>query len=114
MLAFAFPTLVLSYNQDAKDVWINNLALCETGNRDVTILDTNKKYSYGYLQFQMGTWLAYGKSLGATSANIHDYALQHQVARTMLNAGLQNQWKTCAEKVTRKYGSYPTWVDSMP
>jgi len=102
----------MSYSQDAKDVWINDLAICESRNRDVTILDSNNKYSYGPLQFQMSTWLSYGKPFGATKANIHDTMLQHQVARSMLDAGLQYNWKTCAAKVKKMYGTYPSGQDS--
>jgi len=107
--ALSFPVLALSWDQDAKDVWINDLAFCESQYRDVTVLDTNDKYSYGVLQFQMGTWLAYGKAFGATADNIHESMIQHAVARSMLDAGLESQWKTCSAKVTKQYGAYPSW-----
>lgn len=105
-------TLILPYTvegwvQDAKSVWINNLFYCESGIRDVTILDTNNKYSYGWGQFQMATWLSFGAFASSTKDNIHDFYLQHKVARSMLDAGGQNHWKTCAASVTKKYGPYP-------
>lgn len=103
----AFPSVAVSYEQDDKDVWINNLAICETRNRDVTVLDSNHKYSYGPLQFQMATWLSSGKPFGATADNIHDSMLQHKVARAMLDNGMQSRWLTCARIVTKKYGAYP-------
>lgn len=107
VLGLLFPAVAVSYQQDAKDVWINDLAICESGFRDVTVLDSNKKYSYGVLQFQMNTWLPYGKAFGATAKNIHDPVLQHQVARSMLDIGLGYKWKNCVAKVTKKYGAYP-------
>ena len=111
VLSFAFPAVVSSSQQDAKDVWINDLAVCETGNRDVTILDSNHQYSYGPLQFQMNTWIPFGKAFGATKANIHDVMLQHVVARSMLDAGMESRWLTCARIVTKKYGVYPKGMD---
>lgn len=107
---FVWPTAAISYTQDGKDLWINDLAICESGYRDITILDSNHKYSYGILQFQMATWVSYGKPFGATVENIHDKDLQHEVARSMLDQGLNYNWKTCSAKVTKKYGAYPLGV----
>lgn len=101
----------MSYDQDSKDVWINDLAICESQNKDITILDSNDQYSYGPLQFQMNTWIPQGKLFGATASNIHDASLQHQVARSMLDAGMQSRWLTCARIVTKKYGPYPKGQD---
>ncbi len=75
--------------------------------KDVTVLDTNGKYSYAFFQFQMSTWLSYGKEFGATRENIHDYFLQMKVARSMLDNGGQSHWRNCAEKVRKMYGPYP-------
>jgi len=61
---------------DTKSIWISHLADCEShASTTVKVLDTNGKYSYGLLQFQMQTWLAYGKSFGATRENIFDAVL---------------------------------------
>jgi len=63
----------------------------------------NDKYSYGVLQFQMATWLSFGKSFGTTADNIYDKSLQETVARSMLDNGGWRNWFTCAKKT----GTYP-------
>lgn len=84
------------------------MGMCESGLRDhIKVLDSNDKYSYGRLQFQMATWLSYGKAFGATKENIYDGNLQDQVARAMLDKGLSYNWKTCAARTAKKYGQYP-------
>jgi hypothetical protein len=117
LFAFAFPTIALSQDMtpeekaqdliNRQNVWIDHIAWCETQMRDVTILDSNRRYSYGWLQFQMGTWLSFGKSFGASRKNIHDFILQQQVARDMLDKGMENQWYHCSKKIIKTYGSYP-------
>lgn len=73
--------------------WLNELAQYESNNRaNIKVLDVNGKYSYGCLQFQMGTWLSYGKSQGATEANIYDCVLQKQVAHQMITHKYSN-WR---------------------
>jgi len=92
----------------SQDVWVYHLHQCENPNNVVKVLDSNDKYSYGYVQFQMSSWLSYGKEFGATKDNIGDKDLQIQVAEDMLNKGLWRHWRTCATKVTKKYGAYPS------
>jgi len=95
---------VHEYVPDAKEIWIERLHDCENfGNKVPKKLDTNGRYSYGYLHFQMGTWLSYGKAHGATEENIYDDQLQKQVARDMLDAGGQGHWYWCSQKI----GNYP-------
>lgn len=82
--------------------------MCESGwTPHIKHLDSNDYYSYGVLQFQMGTWLAYGKPFGATKANIYDADLQTTVAQSMLDKGLSGNWKTCVAKTTKRDGPYP-------
>lgn len=98
------PTVLTVYYPDAKSMWIDRLAECESGNRaDIKVLDTNAKYSYGRFQFQAGTWLAYGKPFGATMDNIYDGELQGRVVRSMLDDGGERHWYNCS----RALGPYP-------
>ena len=71
------------------------------------VLDTNNRYSYGALQFQMATWISYGKEFGATKDNIFDVGLQEKVARSMLDAGGWRHWYNCGIRVQKEYGAYP-------
>ena len=89
---------------DSKEIWIEALHNCENVNNVPRILDTNDKYSYGYLMFQMKTWLKYGKELGATRENIKDNELQKKVARSILDAGGSSHWWNCSKKI----GLYPS------
>ncbi len=51
------------YSSSTLSSWLEILADKESGNRaDIRVLDTNGKYSYGCLQFQMETWLGFGKA----------------------------------------------------
>lgn len=99
------PVVVAPAVPDTKLVWIRKLEACEdpTGNTTIKILDVNDKYSYGVLQFQMATWLSYGKKFGTTADNIYDKTLQESVARSILDAGGWHNWYNC----TKKIGSYP-------
>jgi len=91
-----------------KDAWITALGQCESHNRPYKkVLDSNHKYSYGLVQFQMATWLSFGKEFGATRKNIFKPDLQRQVAQSMLNQGLSYHWSTCAGIVTSELGDYP-------
>ena len=76
------------------------------GSTTIRILDTNGKYSYGLLMFQMKTWLFYGKKFGATRENIYDGELQRKVARKILDDGGWRHWWTCSKAVTAKLGAY--------
>lgn len=86
-----------------QDLWIEKLHECENRNDVPWIVDTNGKKSYGYVMFQMGTWLSYGKKFGASENNISSSTLQKRVARSMLDNGGQGHWYWCAKKL----GDYP-------
>lgn len=82
---------------------IEILANCESSNRSfIKVLDTNNHYSYGSLQFQMQTWLSYGKlyDLKTTEENIYDGDLQKELAYRMINDKKSNwnHWLNCATK----------------
>lgn len=88
--------------------WIHQLGLCESGwSPNIKHLDSNDYYSYGVLQFQLGTWLAFGKQFGATKANIYDPALQEKVAVYLLDNGDSWRWKTCYNLTKKKLGAWP-------
>lgn len=85
-------------------VWLNELEQCESmGSTTIRVLDTNNRYSYGILQFQMQTWLGYGKSFGATKENIYSKDLQEQVALSMLKNGGERNWWICSHRI----GDFP-------
>lgn len=87
--------------------WLDQLGEYESGNRpDIKHLDVNGRYSYGCLQFQMGTWLAYGKSLGATESNIYDCSLQKRVAHQMITEKYSN-WRHWSYTVQSRMGVLP-------
>lgn len=102
---------ILSKNQR---VWIGALEYCESrGRSDIKILDSNDRYSYGILQFQMDTFLRYGKKYGiiATSTTeleaekmIYDPDLQEKVAHRILLDGGEKNWNNCYKKyLNEKY-----------
>ncbi len=93
---------------DPKSAWIDALAQCESeGSTTIKVLDTNHKFSYSVLQFQMATWLKYGKDFGTTKENIYDAGLQKSVARSMLDAGGADNWYNCNNELTKTIGAYP-------
>ena len=87
-----------------QEIWIDKLAMCEShGNDSAAIVDTNGYWSRGRFQFQLATWLHYGKAYGATRANIFDGELQEKVVREMLDAGGWRHWYNCGKRL----GPYP-------
>jgi hypothetical protein len=93
--------------------WIDKLEACESGGHaEITIFDSNSEYSYGILQFQMDTFMAFGKKYGFLNAEttitdalkiIHDVGLQEAIAGKMLTDGLQNRWQVCYHKINEAY-----------
>ena len=116
-LVLATPPPVLSvhtlfpaepYATEEQLLWVSELAKCESGGNDsVVVLDTNGLYSRGRFQFQLRTWLAYGKKFGATKENIFDGELQEKVVIEMLNNGGAGHWYNCNKIVVKKLGVYP-------
>jgi hypothetical protein len=97
---------ILPPDPDPKSIWIDALAQCESmGSTTIKVLDTNGKYSYGLLQFQMGTWLKYG----GTKQNIYDGVLQTKIARGILDDGGWGNWYNCGRIVRKTLGDYPSF-----
>lgn len=86
--------------------WIEALHQCENANNVLWIIDTNGKRSYGYVMFQMQTWLKYTKQ-GATRDNIGDDEMQKTVARYILDTKGDGDWYTCGKVTVEKLGAYP-------
>ena|SRR6185437_7948932 len=81
-----------------KLIYISALEQCESkGRTDIKILDTNGRYSYGILQFQMATFNKYGEKYNLPHDNIYSKEQQELIALYMLNDGLWRQWYTCAK-----------------
>ncbi len=89
-----------------QDIWVQHLHECENPTNSPRILDTNNKYSYGYVSFQMATWLAYS-SLGATKENISDDDMQRQIAEYILQNHGWHDWWNCGRVTIKWYGPYP-------
>lgn len=110
------PTNTPTINSGANkaQLWVSRLEECESQNRpNITILDSNNKYSYGLLMFQLQTFINFGKKYNIlpdelTSKEalllIHNSSIQKAIATDMLEDGLQNQWYNCSKKL----GKYPT------
>lgn len=96
-----------------QDIWVQHLHECENPNNDEKILDTNDKYSYGYVHFQMATWLKYS-FLGATEEDIGDDNLQRQIAEYILDMKGWHDWWNCGRVTIKWYGPYPTDATSSP
>ena len=89
---------------DPKEVWIDKLIACESGgNEKIKVLDTNGYYSHGLVQFQMKTWLSFGKKFGTTKKNIYDGELQKKVVRAMLDDGGWKHWYQCSKIIGDEY-----------
>jgi hypothetical protein len=107
---FLFPIISLAQTQDE---WIDSLSHCESGHKEnITVLDTNNKYSYGLLQFQLATFMGFGKQYGILPLEftnkeglllIHNPYVQKAIAREMLDDGLQRHWLNCVNVI----GNYP-------
>lgn len=104
MFLFALPAISYASNQDD---WIEQLHLCENRDNVEKILDSNNKYSYAYLMFQLDTFYGFGKQYGFFPAEftreearlmIHIPSLQKAIAKEMLNDGLDYHWKNCRDK----------------
>lgn len=83
------------YSDSTLSEWLELLAQKESGNTaHIRVLDVNNKYSYGCLQFQMGTWIGMGKTYGVatTPDNIYDCQLQKNLAYLMISESYEN-WR---------------------
>ncbi|MDO8515708.1 MAG: hypothetical protein Q7S28_00460 [bacterium] len=109
------PALILSiYDTPELDAWIEKLVLQESGGKEnIKIVDKNGYHSYGCLQFQKGTFIAYGTRYGLITEDddintlIYDCELQKLLAKLMIqdNYGNWRHWYTSS--MTKKVGKPP-------
>lgn len=91
------------------------LNLCENSGKwdNTRILDVNGKYSYGGLQFQLETFMRFGKKYEILpdwltekevikEELIYDRDLQIAIASKMLADGLWYHWKKCLKTISIK------------
>ena len=77
-----------------KDDWIEKLSMCESrGRSHITVLDSNNKYSYGELQFQLDTFMYFGKKYEI----LPDEFTRHESRLLIHNPNVQ---KAIAKKTT--------------
>ena len=88
---------------ESLDHWVNRLAVCESNrNANAIVLDVNKKYSAGILQFQLNTIkvyaLRYGMRSEITREDWLNPDLQRRVAIAMLTESWSNwrHWRNCS------------------
>ena len=99
----------MTYDQKL-DQWIENIRTEESGGHDMlVILDTNNKYSYGCLQYQMATWNYYSKKYGV-DAEIMDCEAQKEVTRNIIKHE-KNGWRNWYTSVTKKGVGLPPTPD---
>lgn len=93
-------------------VWLHTLQFCESRGREVIkIMDSNNRYSYGLMMFQMETFMREGKKYGildkgltVTEAEkiIYNIDLQEKIAHQMLLNGGERNWYNCWTKKMNK------------
>lgn len=92
------------------DPIIVKLAQCESNNRwDIKVMDSNHKYSYGGLQFQLETFYLFGKRYGILDKKmelreaenlVYDKETQIAIATRMIEDGLlKDHWKICYHRI---------------
>jgi len=90
----------LSYDQRLEN-WVQQVRWEESRGHDMlVILDTNNKYSYGCLQFQMATWNNYSKKYGITE-EIMNCDAQIKLTKLIVQnekKGYDNWWTTVHKK----------------
>ncbi len=96
---------------DTVDTYLTKLEQCESGGKDITILDTNKKYSYAYFQFQRQTFDHFGKVYNLSHSDIHSRDQQYAIARAMIENGLWKNWYNCGKSVGLDTYTPPTLVE---
>lgn len=93
--------------------WMFQLSKCESGDRpDITVLDSNNRYSYGLFQFQFSTFMNFGKQYGILPQSlsdseglllIHNPFIQRGIAEAMLDDRLSYHWLNCRNKIGVPY-----------
>ena len=111
-LSSTTPTPAPVAQADAFDFWIQKLIRRESnGDAQMKIIDSNGRYSYGCLQFQLETFKSYvikyelldaGSSDDFYRSKIFDCNLQKQLARWMIAEDYENwrHWWTSVRKTS--------------
>ena len=117
---FTTPSVIVERTKPFKEElstsqveWLAKLETQESsGSTTVRILDTNKKFSTGCLQFQDETFLIQGKkyklipeSLEKAEPLIYNCELQYKIAHKMLLDGGEGHWFNSVKKL--QLGKYP-------
>lgn len=99
----------LTYDQRL-DNWIEQVRWEESRGHDMTVvLDTNNKYSYGCLQYQMATWNYYSKKYNV-DAEIMDCDAQKEVTRNIIKYE-KDGWRNWYTTVVKKGVGKPPVID---
>ena len=75
------------------------LEQCESGGKDITILDTNNRYSHGWFQFQTATFNKYGELYNLPHDNIHSRVEQYEIAKAIIFDGGWRNWYNCGKTI---------------
>lgn len=96
------------------DQWIEELVMLESrGKTNLKILDTNKKHSFGCLQFQKATFVEYGlkykffDSADDAVEKIYDCEFQKRLAKRMIEDDARNWRHWYTSVAVKKLGPPP-------
>lgn len=88
------------------DEIISRLMECESQrNNNIKVLDVNKRYSYGALQFQRETLLYFSRRYGLRTElmeeDLYNASLQREIAKKMILEDKNNlrNWLICARRL---------------
>jgi hypothetical protein len=104
------PSSEVILERDALDRWMTLLAEAESGNdASLKILDTNRRYSYGCLQFQFRTFQQYAREYSLFEGleerdlrrEIYNCESQRKLAMLMLTDDYTNwrHWRNAVKKI---------------
>ncbi len=93
------------YERDM-NAWLDRLEADESGGNHLkVILDSNNKYSYGCLMFQMQTFMSMSKKYNL-SGEMMDCKLQRALTKAAIKDDYKN-WTNWRNSVTKKTAGYP-------
>ena len=100
--------IVYYLSENYWDAKIKELAWCESRQKShIKVWDVGS-YSFGYLQFKLGTFLGFGKKYQILPEEItqreallliYNENIQTEIAREMLADGLWYHWKNCGIRI---------------
>ena len=94
-----------AYQYQLED-WIDKIQYQESrGNPMMVILDTNNKYSYGCMQYQMDTWIGDSRKYGV-KGEMMDCKAQRKLAMLTIQNEPKNGWRRWYNS-TKKVGLPP-------